>query len=320
MSGNQETLVDSHLPHLSINPEKQPTILLIHGAFDTKNTWDPIHPYLSEYHFLIPTLPGHDDSSTSPVIGELTLQTTSERLYQLVTAKAHNGQTHVVGHSFGANIALHFISHYTDQILSVFVSGTAGFYPSSMTPYGLWIDGILSYAMPRRLVEYLIDVDPRLWETSSFGNFRSLELCKAISNILMIPVEDEVLIPAVAQEELKKRQVRAIAVAATKKGVLPTNDNVERAKAVAQRLGGIAAEVPTMRHAFVIQDPELFARIVAAWIEGEVLPEGMHPSVKLILSGVSSWGVLRNQRNTYSPESWWHLRQPDHLFLDGFCW
>ncbi|KUI71479.1 hypothetical protein VM1G_06780 [Cytospora mali] len=149
-------------------------------------------------------------------------------------AKAHNGQAHVVGHSFGANIALHFVSHYTDQLLSVFGSGTAGFYRSSMTPYGLWIDGVLS----------------------------------SISNILMIPVEDEVLIPAVAREELKRRQVRFIDVAATKKGVLPTNDNVEREKAVAQRLGGIAAEVPTMRHAFVIQDPELFARTVAAWVEG----------------------------------------------------
>jgi hypothetical protein len=34
-----------------------------------------------------------------------------------------------------------------------------------------------------------------------------------------------------------------------------------------------AVEVPTMRHPWDLQDPELFARSVVAWIEGIALPE-----------------------------------------------
>ncbi|KAK2603336.1 hypothetical protein N8I77_009801 [Diaporthe amygdali] len=145
-----------------------------------------------------------------------------------------------------------------------------------MTPYALWLDGILSYAMPKSLIEYLIDADPSLRGTESFGGLRPLKLCNSISEILMIGIDEEVLVPATAKQVFRERDIRVLAAAATKKGTLPTNDNVERAKAVAERLGGIAAEVPTMRHAWFFQDPGLFARTVVAWVEGAELPAEVH--------------------------------------------
>lgn len=260
------------LPHLSINPEKQPTLLLLHGAFSSKETWNPVHRHLQQYHLLIPTLPGHHDAATAPGIGGLTLTNTTKLLSDLVRAKAHGGRVHLVGHSFGANVALHFASHHPAHILSLFVAGTAGFVRSKATPYALWLDGILSYAMPKSLVEYLIDADPGLRGTESYGGLRSMRLCTSISDILMIGVDDEQLIPVAAKQAFRDQGIRVLAVAATKKGVLPTNDNVERAKAVAERLGGTAAEVPTMRHAWFFQDPGLFSRTVVAWVEEKDLP------------------------------------------------
>jgi len=260
------------LPHLSINPENEPTLLLLHGAFSSKETWRPVHRHLEKYHLLIPTLPGHHDTAAAPGIGDLTLANTSSLLSELVRAKAHGGRVHLVGHSFGANVALHFASHHPSQILSLFVAGTAGFVRSKATPYALWLDGILSYAMPKSLVEYLIDADPSLRGTETFGGLRSMKLCSSISEILTVGVEDEQLIPAAAKQAFRDRGIRVLAAAATKKGVLPTNDNVERAKAVAGRLGGTAVEVPTMRHAWFFQDPALFARTVIAWVDGADLP------------------------------------------------
>ncbi|KAI3390528.1 hypothetical protein diail_9276 [Diaporthe ilicicola] len=263
------------LPHLSIRPENEITILLLHGAFSSKETWKPVHRYLEQYHLLIPTLPEHHEAANAPDIGDLSLPNASKLLSDLVRAKAHNGRVHLVGHSFGANVALHFASHHPDQILSVFVAGTAGFVQSRITPYALWLDGMLSYAVPKPLIEYLIDADPSLRGTESFGGFRSIKLCTSISDILTIPIEDERLIPAAAKQVIRDRGIRVLAAAATKKGVLPTNDNVERAKAVAERLGGVAAEVPTMRHAWFFQDPGLFARAVVAWVEEKDLPGEM---------------------------------------------
>lgn len=271
-SGTNSGATHTLLPHLSINPEKSPAILLLHGAFSSKETWKPVHRHLEQYHVLIPTLPGHYDASASSSVGDLTLANTSSLLSDLVRTKAHGGRVHVVGHSFGANVALHFAAHHPPQILSLFVAGTAGFIRSKATPYALWLDGILSYAMPKSLVEYLIDADPSLRGTETFGGVRPMKLCNSISEILAIGIEDEQLIPGAAKQAFRDRQIRTLAAAATKKGVLPTNDNVERAKAVAKRLGGTAAEVSTMRHAWFFQDPDLFSRTVIAWVEGEDLP------------------------------------------------
>lgn len=260
------------LPHLSINPSNPTTILLIHGAFSNKDSWSPLLPLLSEkYHLLIPTLPGHQEAASTHNAKEyLTFSRTSELLSQLVGI---DNKVHVVGHSFGANVALHFAAHYPDQIASVFVSGTAGFIISKWTPYALWMDGIITYGMPRGLIEHLTDVDPSLRGKDSYGGWRSIELCTAINEMLQIPVEsDERVIPTLAKGQLAERGARVLVVAATKRGVLPTDDNLSRTKAVADRLGGVAVEVPTMRHAWIIQDPSLFARVMTAWVEGEELP------------------------------------------------
>lgn len=264
------------LPHTSVNPENPTTILLIHGAFSNKDTWKPLLPLLSEYHVLVPTLPGHHEAV--PIYTaktDLTFARTSLLLSQLVaakTAKGSSGKVHTVGHSFGANVALHFACHYPDQIASVFVTGTAGFISSKMTPYALWMDGIVTYGMPRPLIEHLTDVDPALRGTDTFGGWRPIELCTAISEMLQVPVDDETLIPASGRQKLSERGARVLVAAATKKGVLPTNDNLLRAKSVAERLGGVAVEVSTMRHAWHIQDPKLFVRVVIAWVEGNNLP------------------------------------------------
>lgn len=276
MPENKQETAHVLLPHLSINPENPTTILLLHGAFSSKDTWKPIHRYLEHYHLLIPTLPEHDKGETAQGMGDLSLPNTSKLLSELVLAKARNGQVHLVGHSFGANIALHFASHNVNQIVSVFVAGTAGFIRSKMTPYALWLDGIITYAMPKSLVEYLIDEDPSLRGTENFGGLRSMKLCNSISEILMIGIDDEQLIPATAKQAFQERDIRVLAAAATKKGALPTDDNVDRAKSVAEKLGGIAVEVPTMRHAWFLQDPGSFARVVIAWVQRTDLPAEVH--------------------------------------------
>lgn len=255
------------LSHFSVNEGQQPTVLLIHGMFANQETFKPLHAHLADYSLLIPTLPGHQKGATASDIADLTLQNTSAQLSRLVTAKAHGGHVHVVGHSFGANIALHFASHYPDQILSVFVSGVGGFIQSKMTPYAVCLDGIISYAAPTRLIEYLLDIDPSLHGTEEFGGVRNLALCRAICDILAIPVDNEELLPAEAKSEFELRNVRVLVAAATKKGFLPTDDNLERTQLVAKRLGGVAVQIPSMRHTWYLQDPTLFAQVMVAWIE-----------------------------------------------------
>lgn len=70
MSKEQQTITKDDprlLPHDSIHPECEQTILLLYGAFTSKKTWSCVHDQLPQYHLLIPTgptlsLPNHDSS------------------------------------------------------------------------------------------------------------------------------------------------------------------------------------------------------------------------------------------------------------------
>lgn len=114
--------------------------------------------------------------------------------------------------------------------------------PPPWTPYALWRDGMVTYGIPRPVIASLLDMDPAL-RGRRHGTLRrgrrSLALCTAISEVLQVDVGDEALLPAASKQPLGERGVRvlAAAAAATKRGVLPTNDNLSRAKRVAARLG-----------------------------------------------------------------------------------
>lgn len=265
------------LPHFSIHEDGAESVLIIHGAFSGAATWQPIHSHLTSYHLLLPSLPHHgrDSDADSSAIGPFTLDYTSALLAELIRTKAHGGQAHVVGHSLGGNMALHLASRHPDRIRSLLVLGTGGLPRSPLLPYGLFVDGLVSLALPNRLIEYLIDIPPEQQGLESFGSVRDMALCREIADILGKPMEE--LLPPEVRSALTERGVRVLAVAATKRGILPTDDSVPRAKEVAHLLGGAAMELPTMRHAWHIMDPALFGRMVAAWACGQPLPAEFVP-------------------------------------------
>ena len=264
-----DTLV---LPHLSLNEGAKPTILIIHGAFTSAASWEPIHQYLPNYHLLIPNLPRHGQSVD---ISPLSFEHTSELLAYLVKTKAHDKQVHAVGHSLGASLTLHFACHYPDLISSVFVLGLGCLPKSGLLPHGLLLEGAISSLLPRQLIEYLIDVQEDMKGKEQFGGWRSLKTAQEISCILSTPLE-EFITPS-GREELGKRGVKVLVVAATKRGVLPTNDSEHTAQLAAELVGGAAMAVSSVRHAWNLQNPKLLANGIQAWIEQTHLPEEFLP-------------------------------------------
>ncbi len=263
----QQTQSIPELPHASLHEDCEQTVLILHGAFSSHATWKPIHAQLTTYHLLMPSLPHHAEATD---VGPLTLDRTSALLAHLVRTRAHGAKAHLVGHSFGANVGLHFATRNPDLVRSVLVSGTGGLPRSALLPYGLFLDGVVSRLLPDRLIEYLIDVSEEWKGFESFGDIRSLALCREIADILSMPIEE--LLPTDVRAALADPGVRVLAVAATKSGILPTDDRVPRAKEMSRLVKGISAEVPTMRHAWHIQAPGLFGRAIAAWVQDQALP------------------------------------------------
>jgi hypothetical protein len=80
----------------------------------------------------------------------------------------------------------------------------------------------------------------------------------------------------------KPWRARTLVVAATKGGLIPSNDSIKNARELA--LLGHQGNPETrvvqnkrMRHAWSRQDPKLFAEAVVCWIENKSLPDGFEP-------------------------------------------
>jgi hypothetical protein len=83
----------------------------------------------------------------------------------------------------------------------------------------------------------------------------------------------------VSDKEIQPAEVRTLIIAATKRGLLPTNDSLETARLFGKVMkrrnsGSKAVEIKTMRHAWNLQEPPLFAQAIRAWINEEALPSG----------------------------------------------
>lgn len=89
----------------TINGVGDPTYVLLHGLASTRHIWDLVVPYLAKSHRVIaPDLRGHGESEKPD--DRYALEDFAEDVDELLR---RNGVTHpvLVGHSFGANVALH---------------------------------------------------------------------------------------------------------------------------------------------------------------------------------------------------------------------
>lgn len=247
------------------NPDAARTIILIHGAFSSHLEWDLVWPHLSNYHILAPDLPSHGAKSESY---PFSVPLASHLIRDLIQAKAHNGIAHIVGLSLGAQVAVHLISHFPECVSDSFVTGF-GFNLDEKTlkswslPYSIWMINRMEWAQPRSLVRWLMDG----------ADLPRPDLSKVtLKRIRQIFNAEGVRWP-------KPWPARTLVVAAGKRGLLPTNDNADQARELAEIGRKLNPETKAVtnaviRHPWSRQVPVLFAECVVKWIEGEELPPG----------------------------------------------
>ena len=80
----------------------------------------------------------------------------------------------------------------------------------------------------------------------------------------------------------KPWKARTLVVAASKGGLIPTNDSTKDARELAllaqqKNPESTAVQNKRMRHGWIRQDPQLVAEAVMCWIESKLLPDGFEP-------------------------------------------
>lgn len=267
---------DALLTHESHHPDAPTTILLLHGAFSSPDEYKHMIPLLPSYHLLIPCLPSHGPaSSVSLSLSPFTLSTASEHLDKLVASVAKNGRAHIVGVSLGAHVAINFAGAHPERCLSIFASGYNRFAPSFWTPIlppVIWAVQSLTHLLPKPVIRRLVGDDTDN-DTEELGGVDMALLRQVVSVIVS---NDEI-------RPIGDGGRRLLMVAATNRGLVPSNDRPDHAimvrdvmrRAGADKKSVQAVQMKEMRHPWQVQAPNLFAKSVTAWIEKGELTEGM---------------------------------------------
>jgi hypothetical protein len=121
-------------------------------------------------------------------------------------------------------------------------------------------------SLPRSLVRYFMSGASLDLEGTGV---RNVQLCREIIAVLC------------TTDEVEPLGSRCLVVAATKRGLVPSDDSLEDAKAVGRAVRGErnkesrVVQMKEMRHPWDMQAPKLFAGCVVAWVEGRELPGEM---------------------------------------------
>lgn len=242
----------------------QTTVVLIHGALVSGLYWDLVIPHLPKsYHLLVPDLPGHGKSQSTP----FSIDLASHMIAQLIRAHAITGSAHIIGHSLGAQVAIRLASTDPDVVNSIFISGFGMFPRTSITPYipyAAWAMSRVENCLARPLISWAMDgADIPHIDT----DLCTLDLCRQI----------------VAPEEPTEWPVpwpaRTLIVAAGKGGLIPTKDSSRDAVKLVEIGRELNDETVAythlgMRHPWNRQAPRLFAETAVAWFERMELPGG----------------------------------------------
>lgn len=255
------------LAYYVFNPEGTESILLLHCAMTGGADWDLVLPHISKrYHILVPDIPLHNRSRNikleNPGID------TGNLLRDLVKDSAKGGRAHVVGLSMGAHIGRRLAVQCPEVVRTCFLSGF------SLLDWMPW-KGSLAYIV--YAVEYVGAMVPKSWiDGIEHGNNtetpHDLEHFKKVWNLIL---DDTDL-------KGKSWEARTLVVAATKGGLVPTNDSIRDASALAllaqqKNPESTAVQNKTMRHGWSRQGPKLFAEAVMCWIENRPLPDSFEP-------------------------------------------
>ncbi|KAE8453731.1 hypothetical protein EG329_009242 [Mollisiaceae sp. DMI_Dod_QoI] len=264
----------------SVNPAASRTLLLIHGAFSSHHEWDLVcrTAHLASYHLLIPDLPGHGRSTSSTI--PFNLPDTAAFLAGLVTKHAKNGKADIVGMSLGGYTAIFMAQKYPDIIgeAGLFVSGCARPWPARGTFTG-WASGVMLF-----LSGWITTHVPKSWWLWICGKM-GLEVVDELYLDMQYASGyrlGKILVDNLAEDKSRMEKnweglcelttVRTCMVAGA------SGDSVQDTEIKGRCLikgnpESKAFKVDGKVHAWDLQDPDLFARGIRAWMERGELPD-----------------------------------------------
>jgi pimeloyl-ACP methyl ester carboxylesterase len=240
------------------------TIVFLHGGGLPGWTWEPVVAGLTEFHCVVPDLPSHGGSRDLPWES---LPATAALVAALIRERAAGGRAHLVGVSLGGQLVLQLLATEPALVDRAIASGTS---IRPMPAPGL-LSWLVRVSLPWSRGEWMVRANLRSIGIPNqyLGRYRQT-----------LHETDPVALGRVVGDSLRFRLPRIanganlLVVAGRKEpGTIyrSARDLVSTVPRVTLRLA------PTGGHAWFLQAPDLFARMVRAWVNREPLPPELLP-------------------------------------------
>lgn len=240
------------------------TIVFIHGAGLSYRAWLPIIEQLDDFRCLAVDLPEHGKSTES----SFTLDNASREVSEVIRTLVPNGKAVVVGHSMGGAVILTLLGTHPEVLSSAIITGSADYQAPWLVNISLpfaWLASLMStrglirwtlktYHVPRAYYPLLFD---DLWKAS-----KNYPLDKRLlRSLTWLKMPDQFPVPLLACTGEKEPEI--------------ARNTVRRLKKHYSNVKGF--QVPGGTHMWPLQFPELFARMVRAWVMQKPLPQELRP-------------------------------------------
>jgi pimeloyl-ACP methyl ester carboxylesterase len=249
----------------SRGPQSAPTIVFLHGMSVSSWMWTQQVEALSQhYHTLAIDLPGNGESYQTEW---QSLADSAAQVTAIIREQAHGGQAHIVGLSLGGYVALTLLNNHPEVVASMIVSGVIARPMSNIRLLRVIgkVQAWLSYLTP---LARLMGKSMGMPDEALPLMIRDL---RRLSMQTVGRVYDEVLnfsLPARLTRPLSNRLL-VVAGGAEVKPILaslPDFGALTPAECVATRVA------PGAHHGWPGELPDLFTRMIAAWVEAKPLP------------------------------------------------
>ncbi len=235
-----------------------PAIVFLHGAGQSCREWRGHMAGLPAFHCLAPDLPGHGRSNHLPLPSQERLV---DDIAVLIERRVPAGRAHVVGISWGANLAQVLIRRHPDRVDRVVSDGTLIAWPGGLVRtlllgfYALMVP-FLHTRPVRALYRDIVDAaDLRLASRTAY--WRAVRQCME------------------GFDAVTEAPCPTLLVAGEREGYVRPPD----AALAAVMPHAEAWYAPGLDHCWQRRAPDLHIRMVEAWCTGQVLPPGLRPEL-----------------------------------------
>lgn len=244
------------------------TMIFLHGEGIAGWMWDKQVEAFSDYHCIVPDLPGHGKSAE---VESFAVQSAADMIIDIIKNKAKNGKAHLVGMSLGAQIVVQILSTAPEVINHALISGALVRNSQPTETFLELLNHLIEVYLPdkNKTIRIMSYVRSYNIPKNLRGKFKeSTYIIEPYSLDKIIRENMLFRMPS----GLKNVNVPVLVMTGQKDFIIIKESAIDLLNMLPNSKGAMALKVG---HLWNMENPELFNSVLKSWLKEENLPKGI---------------------------------------------